>query len=164
VNARPIVALALAVALASAAGLGAGACGKSNDAPADDRADVAPRDPLVDVALPAGATRLAGNQFTVDVAAQPGCTAGADCAVLADLASLGDFKVNPEYPFKFVPAAGTLAPTATFTITAVHRGRLVLRFRRPSADPVRVAGDFKLSVCNTDRCLIEVAPLAVDLP
>lgn len=148
----------IAAALAAAAG-----CGKGDErARPGEGAASPPRDPLLDVALPAGATRVDGNQFHVDVVAQPGCTAGTTCAVLADVTSLGDFKVNPEYPHKFVPAAGsTPAPAATFTLTGVHRARLIVRLPRPSDAPLRVAGDLKLSVCNPDRCLIEVAPIAV---
>ena len=150
---------ALACALALAA------CGKGDGAPAGERGAAPPRDPLLDVAMPAGAARVEGNQFHVDAAAQAGCAAGGDCAVLADLTAAEGFKVNTEYPFKFVPAAGgAVTPAAAFAPTSVRTGRLVLRFRRPSAEPVRIAGDFKLSVCNADRCLIETAALAVAVP
>lgn len=123
------------------------------------------RDPMLDVALPTGATRIEGNQFHVDVAALPGCTAGADCTAIAELSAHGSFKVNLEYPYKFVPEAGAaITPASTFAPVGVKTGRLVLRFRRPSAEPVRVAGTFKLSVCNPEQCLIETAALAVAIP
>lgn len=142
----------------------AAACGDGEGAPAGERGAAPARDPLVDVGIPAGAARVDGNQFHLDVAAQPGCVAGADCAVLADLTAADGFKVNTEYPFRFVPAAGEVPPAASFTPTAARTGRLVLRFRRPSASPLTIAGDFKLSVCNPDRCLIETAALAVAIP
>lgn len=155
--------IAAALALVATAG-----CGSEHDADARGGPAGSPpvaRDPLLAAPLPAGAARIDGNQFHVDVAAQPGCAAGADCAVFADLTATGGFKVNTEYPFKFVASPGAaIAPAATFAPTAVQHGRLILRFRRPSAEPVRVAGDFKLSVCNADRCLIEVAPLVVVVP
>lgn len=138
------------------------ACGQGGAPPPKEKG--AARDPLLDVALPAGATRVAGNQFHVDAAAQPGCTAGADCVVLADLHAADGYKVNTDYPFKFVPAAGALAPAARFAPTGVHTGRLILRFRRDGAEAVRVAGDLKLSVCNADQCIIEAAPIAVAIP
>lgn len=124
-----------------------------------------PRDPLLDVALPAGAVRVAGQNFHVDAAALPGCAAGAPCSAIAELTALGGFKVNREYPFKFVPeATTTLDGAATFTPTGVHTGRLIIRFHRPTAAPTRITGAFKLSVCSADVCQVETAALAIAVP
>lgn len=120
-------------------------------------------DPLLSAALPGGATRVAGNQFHVDVAALPGCTTSAPCAVIADLTATDGFKVNTEYPTRFVAAPG-LDATATFAVTGVHTGRLIVRFPRPASTPARIAGELKLSVCDPDRCLIETAALAATVP
>jgi hypothetical protein len=116
--------------------------------------------------LPAGAVRVAGPNFHVDAAVAGPCATGASCAVWADLTALGDFKVNREYPFKFVPEPGgaiALASPARFEIGAEKTGRLSVSFTRPTTAN-RLAGTFKLSVCNKDECQVEDVALAVPLP
>ena len=125
---------------------------------------VAARDPLLAVPLPPGAARVTGPNFQVDAAPLGACTVAAPCVVAADLTALAGFKVNAEYPFKLVePSVGLVAPAA-FAVTGTTTGRLLVRFTRPGAGPVRVTGGFKLSVCSADVCQIETARLAVDVP
>ena len=116
------------------------------------------RDPLLDVALPAGAARVTGTHYQVDSAALP-CGEAATCTAFADLAALDGFKVNREYPFKFVPDPGTAVDgEAAFTPTGVHTGRLIIKFKRGAP---QIGGAFKLSVCSADQCKIETAQLAI---
>lgn len=162
---------AIAIAVVVAAAGGAGACKKSGDsagggaAATEGRATgAAARDPRVGVPLPAGAVRVEGKNFHVDAAALGPCAPDALCTVAADLTAINEFKVNKEYPFKFVAEPGlALDGPATFAHTGVHSGRLLVQFKRP-AGAVTVRGGFKLSVCSADVCQVETAQLAVNVP
>lgn len=157
--------IARAIAIAAVL-LGAAGCKQADDRnPADRGAEgAAARDPRVEVPLPAGAVRVTGKNFHVDAAPLGACGADGACTVAADLTALGDFKVNREYPFKFVPDPGvTLDGAATFAHTGVHSGRLLVPVKR-GAGPTKVSGAFKLSVCSADVCQVESAQLAVVVP
>ena len=141
----------------------AGSSGTSGSG-ASDKGAVAARDPLLAVALPAGAVRTTGKNFHVDAAALGPCAAGAPCVVAADLTAENGFKVNPEYPYKLVEPSVALAGAATFTPLSTHHGRLLVKFDRAAAGPSQLTGTFKLSVCSADVCQIEQVALAVALP
>jgi hypothetical protein len=162
---RVLIGAALAASLA-------GACKRSpsHDGRGGEHAEGAavkgarvPLDPL-----PSGAVRVSGKNFHVDAAPAATCaTAGGACSVLADLTALSGFKVNKEYPYRFVPDAASQALVegdAAFAVTGTHTGRLVVPVRRDAPGASRVSGTFKLSVCNADVCQIEDAVLTVAMP
>lgn len=120
------------------------------------------REPLL-----AGAVRVNGKNFHVDVAPASGCATDGACSVLADLTALAGFKVNREYPFRFVPDAASQSLVdgeAAFAVTGSQTGRLMVPVRRDAPAASRLAGTFKLSVCNADLCQIENAELSVAIP
>ncbi len=115
--------------------------------------------------MPAGAVRTSGPHYTVDTAPAAACAAGAPCTVLAELTALDGYKVNKEYPFRFVLPADTgwrLEGTPTFH-HAPPRMRMTVRAHRERGT-TPFAGTLKLSVCDDDECLVENAELSVNIP
>lgn len=93
------------------------------------------------------------------------CKAGDPCALTVKLTALGDFKVNEEYPFKFVPAdaAGVTMEPGVFEHVGKQAGTMTVPFRAAAAGPVTVAGKLRLSVCTPDECRIEEEPVSVEV-
>ena len=111
--------------------------------------------------------RTGGPVYQVDVPPPPPCKAGEACTVAVKLTALSGFKVNKEYPFKFVPAAAdgvTHEGKGQFAFEGEQAGTMTVTFRAAAPGTVHVAGTFKLSVCSEDTCEIEDAPIAVDVP
>jgi hypothetical protein len=100
-------------------------------------------------------------------ATPPPCAVGSECEAELHLTALGTYKVNEEYPFKFVAAdMPTLQVEGhSFEHVAKQEGQLRVRFRASAAGPAQLTGAFKLSVCNEATCEIEepVVKLAVDV-
>lgn len=167
---RRQVRVLIGAALAASCVLAGGACKRKSSHGGDEHAEGAatkgarvPLDPL-----PAGAVRVSGKNFHVDVAPAATCASerGA-CSVLADLTALSGFKVNRDYPYRFVPDAASQAIVdgeAAFAVTGTHTGRLMVPVRRDAPGAARVTGTFKLSVCSADVCQIEDAVLTVAMP
>jgi len=104
--------------------------------------------------------------FRVDITPPVRCARGATCALKLGLTALDGYKVNVDYPFKFVADASpqvTLEGTGTFASTGKQTGTLTVKFRPAASGKVRVAGTFKLSVCTDDVCKIEKPKVTVDV-
>jgi hypothetical protein len=112
-----------------------------------------------------GEAAPAGPAHRVEVAPPAACKAGADCTVELRLTALGDFHVNQDYPFKFVPSKddGVTPAEGAFARDGDKAGTMTVTFRPAAAGTAKVAGTFKLSVCNDDECKIEEEPVAVDV-
>ncbi len=118
-------------------------------------------------AVPSGPPLAGKDYFRVDAAPeQPACQVAAPCEAQLILTALGDYHVNENYPFKLV-----VAPTAEVTVegTGSFRakgkiGTLALPFRATSAGTAKIAGTFKLSVCNDENCQIETPKIAFEIP
>jgi hypothetical protein len=93
------------------------------------------------------------------------CRAGSTCTVALRLTALGQYKVNKEYPFKFVPSetAGITVDQSAFALDGNHAGTMTVTFRAAAAGPARVSGTFKLSVCSDKECRIEDEPVSVEI-
>jgi hypothetical protein len=142
--------LTLGVACKRDGGRGEGAAESAGVAAPGGRA--VPRDPL-----PAGAVRVSGKNFHVDAAP-------VGSHVLADLTALEGFKVNRDYPYRFVPDAASrphVEGEAAFAVTGAHTGRLMVPLRSGVPAGTQVGGTFKLSVCSAEVCQIEDAVLSV---
>ena len=114
-------------------------------------------------APPAGDTPA----FRVDVDAPVSCIRAAKCEVRLRLTALGPFKVNPEYPFKFVadaPAASLVDGPGTFVVTDAKTGVHTIALHAPEAITLKISGTFKLSVCTEELCKIETPKLAFEIP
>lgn len=150
-----------ATALALAAAVAAPACKKDREPASTGPSPATARGPGMPEPLATGAS------YRVDLGPRTPCAAGATCEARLVLAALGGFKVNREYPFKFVadPAPGvTVDGTGTFAFDDAKTGTLTLAYRAERGGPARFAGTFKLSVCTDESCIIESPKLAFELP
>ncbi len=144
---------ALAIAVA-ALGL-TGGCKREQDAPAP-ATNAAP-------SAPAPLVLAATDFYRVEARPAP-CAPGAACATALELIALGRYKLNADYPFKFVPAEGrgvAIEHAAALQRKDDKHGTLPLRFRAAASGPTALVGVLKLSVCTTDTC--EIAEPAIDL-
>ena len=130
------------------------ACDKGGDsAPASAPAEVAKGPPLASM-----------DFFRIDAKPVAPCAPGDTCMAELVLTALGDYKVNDDYPFKFVGDPDgdcTVEGTGTFKKDSAKRGTMTVRFR-PAKPGAALTGTFKLSVCTEEECEIE-SP-AITLP
>lgn len=156
---------AAVVVVAAVLGAGAAGCRKrepasesapgSNAAAARGGAPGAPP-PLAEAAF-----------YRIDAGPQTPCVAGAQCEARLVLTALGKYKVNKEYPFKFVADGerGVLVEgTGSFAFDDAKTGTLTIRFRAARAGRAHFAGRFKLSVCTEEVCEIEQPKIELELP
>lgn len=108
--------------------------------------------------MPAGAVRTRGPHFHIDTA-----PTGACCTALIELTALDGYKVNRDYPFRFLPAAGWTLEGTPAIQHAPPRMRMTVRAHREQPT-TPFAGTLKLSVCNDDECLVEEAAISVNIP
>jgi hypothetical protein len=157
---RRELAAGLTLAALTVAGAGLAGC-KRNRGEGAKRASGAPGAP----ALP---PPLAGKSFyRIDAGPQTPCTAGSPCEARIVLTALAGYKVNKDYPFKFLaePVPGiTVDGPGTFAFDDVKTGTLTLRFRAAQPGPARFSGTFKLSVCTAEQCEIEEPKIELSIP
>jgi hypothetical protein len=122
------------------------------------------------VAAPTTATRTVASSklYRIELTAPP-CKETTRCEVELAIHALGGYKVNAEYPTKFVVAPKTTVTvdgTGTFTADKANKtvGTLTVRFRAKSAGSARLVGQLKLSVCTDEVCEIEAAPIDAAIP
>jgi hypothetical protein len=148
---------AFAIAAAAAAATG---CKRDREQPARQPARAGSALPLP--------PPLAGSAFyRLDLGPLTPCAAGAPCEARLVLTALGAYKVNRDYPFKFIadPAPGVAVDgTGAFALDDARGGTLTLRFRAARPGPVRLTGTFKLSVCTEEECEIEEPKISFELP
>lgn len=103
-----------------------------------------------------------GPGFRVDVEA-PACVRGTTCEAKLKLTALDGYKVNTEYPYKFVVKTGaiTLDGPGAFEPTTKTTGTYTIKFRADST--AKVTGLFKLSVCTPKTCLVEQPAISFDV-
>jgi hypothetical protein len=141
-------------------------------APAATSADKAAAPPPL---VPAS-TRLAGKNFTLDVAS-PGCRVELPCVVTLRLAAAGAYHVNKEYPYKFIAAAAPgvqylgKGDASTFSRASgdFHEdgekaATMTVRFKPTATGQARVSGTFKMSVCSAENCQIETQAVSLAVP
>jgi hypothetical protein len=109
---------------------------------------------------------LAETEFFRIDADLPACKSSETCEARLVLSALGDYKVNDEYPFKFVGDQGDLVidGTGTFALDGRQTGTMTVKFRAPKPGTAKLSGTFKLSVCNDANCKIESPKIALDVP
>ncbi len=117
-------------------------------------------------ALVPASTHASSAHWTIDFAT-PGCASGTDCAATLTLRALGDFHVNPEYHFRFVPAAvpGVTFAAGTptdFALNGAKTGVMNVRYHPSASGAVTLSGTFKICVCTDAECVPE--PVNVSLP
>jgi hypothetical protein len=115
----------------------------------------------------AASTVFAHKLFRIELAPLPPCKPTSPCDVALVVHSLDGYKVNAEYPTKFVatPSPGvTVAGTGTFAVSAKDVGTMTIAVTAAQAGTARVMGAFKLSVCTDDVCEIAAPQIAFDVP
>lgn len=118
--------------------------------------------------VPADQPPLAGKEnFRIDAVPAAECAAGKPCEAQLLLTALGAYKVNKDYPFKFVADATpgvNIDGTGEFAPEGKQRGVMKVHFRAEAAGTARLEGTFKLSVCTEDTCAIEEPKIAFGVP
>jgi hypothetical protein len=101
--------------------------------------------------------------FRVDVIAPTACKRQTTCEAKLKLVALNGYKVNEEYPFKFV---GDAAPSLTFEGSSFDKTTktMTVKFKSDATGKVNVSGLFKLSVCTADVCKIEKPKISFAAP
>ena len=118
--------------------------------------------------VPADQPPLASKEnFRIDATPAAECAAGKPCEAQLLLTALGDYKVNKDYPFKFVADATpgvAIDGNGEFAHEGKQRGVMKVHFRAEAAGTARLEGTFKLSVCTEATCAIEDAKIAFAVP
>lgn len=123
-------------------------------------------------ASPSAASRteppLAGKDFyRIDAAPLAECKAGTACQVELLLTAMGDYKVNKDYPFKFIADEKpglSVHGNGSFAHQGKQSGALTVKFHADAAGTAQLAGTFKLSVCTEATCEIEEPKIALSIP
>ncbi len=116
--------------------------------------------------LTPASTRTSSAHWNVDFST-PGCASGTDCLAKLRLEALGDYHVNPDYHFRFVPGAVagivfSAGGPADFALQGPKVGVMSVHFNASAAGPVTLSGTFKICVCTDAVCAPE--PVSVSLP
>lgn len=151
----------LPLLMAAAVSLGLAACSRTDGGAGKTAA------PGAAAAVPS-APPLAGKEFyRIDAAPLPTCAAGVECEVVLTLTSLGDYKVNEEYPFVFDADATpglSVDGRGSFARTGKQSGKMTVKLRADAAGTAQLAGVFKLSVCTEATCEIDEPKIALAIP
>lgn len=104
--------------------------------------------------------------FRIDARPLAPCAAGSTCEAQLVLTALGDYKVNGDYPTKFVADAASevaVEGQGTFALDGAKRGTLTVKFKPDKPGTAKLVGTFKLSVCTEETCEIEAPKIALDV-
>jgi hypothetical protein len=119
-------------------------------------------------AAPPEGKPLAGKAFyRIDAGPPAACAHGTSCEARLVLTALGTYHVNKDYPFKFVADPTPATPTdgeGRFAPGDAKHGTMTVTFRPSAQGEARLAGTFKLSVCNDDTCEIETPKIEIAVP
>jgi hypothetical protein len=120
---------------------------------------------------------VCADNFFID-ALPAACVAGSPCALTLKLVATGDFHINDEYPYRFkaddAPGVDFLGTDAsgksTFSKTAgdwqkseEKAGAMTVKFAVADRGARTIAGNFKLSVCSAQACLLEQRQVAANV-
>lgn len=143
---------------------------KGTPTPAATAPPAAPAAPPTtgDPATPFAAKTLVTDKlFRIELAPLAPCKAAAACEAKLVVHALGGYKVNAEYPTKFVasPAPGvTVDGTGVFAVASKTTGTMTVTFRAAAAGTAKLTGALKLSVCTEEICEITAPVVAFDVP
>jgi hypothetical protein len=98
----------------------------------------------------------------VELEAPPACADGS-CTARLVVHALGEFKVNAEYPTKFVAASDSAAIAGPGSFEAGDTTGVLTLQVTPQDGATRVHGVFKYSVCTEDVCKIEEPSITFDV-
>lgn len=108
--------------------------------------------------------------FTLEMVSRgAGYQVGKEGQVAIELSAKSPYKVNAEYPFKFIaePSPGIRFAQELVGKEAVQlsseRATMTVAFTPLRSGSTTVSGEFKFSVCTAERCLLEKRGLALDV-
>jgi len=150
-----------------------GSVAPTPSAPKGSASAVASASPSATASAAKGAAKpvgmhVTGNNFAVDVSAPGDCKANAPCSMAIRLSALGAYHINDEYPYKWKgdPVDGieyTGNKDGAFKKEDATHATMLVTFKS-AAQPARVAGEYRLSVCSEDKCQIEKQRIELSVP
>jgi len=127
-----------------------------------------PTAPPAPPATPFTPKRLVSDKlFRIELAPLAPCKPAAPCEASLVVHALGGYKVNAEYPTKFVATASpavTVEGTGRFAVTDKTTGTMTVTFRATTSGTATLSGVLKLSVCTDEICEIAAPSIAFDVP
>lgn len=105
--------------------------------------------------------------FRIELAPLAPCKAAAACTAKLVVHALGGYKVNAEYPTKFVatPVQGiSVEKTGQFAVGSKTTGTMTVTFRAAAGGIATISGALKLSVCTEEICEIAAPVVTFDVP
>jgi hypothetical protein len=157
---------AVSIALALAGTALVLACSKSEAAPPAGREDSNAPSQV------AAGPKQESETFIATIAPPGECGAGKECTVEVTLEAKGVYKINDQYPTKW-KAAEPAAEGVTYPKPLLKKedgkwddkkkGSFKVPFVAAKAGKVKVAGTLSLSVCSDANCIMEKAPLEIEV-
>ncbi|MEJ7727997.1 MAG: hypothetical protein WKG00_02165 [Polyangiaceae bacterium] len=143
------------------------ACNKSEAAPAAGRESTG--DPVE--SAPAAGPKQESETFIASIAPAGDCSSGKECTVEVTLVPKGAYHINDQYPTKWKvadPAAeGVTYPKPLLKKEdgkfEAKKGTFRVPFVAAKAGKAKVAGTLSLSVCSDANCIMEKAPLEIEV-
>lgn len=144
------------------------ACNKSEAAPA------AGRESVNDAAqtAPAAGPKQESETFIASITPSGDCGVGKPCTVEVTLQAKGEYKINDQYPTKW-KVAEPAADGVTYPKPLLKKedgkwddkkkGSFTVPFVAAKAGKAKVAGTLSLSVCSDANCIMEKAPLEIEV-
>lgn len=123
--------------------------------------------PVARIVAPLGPTLAESPIYRVHATTPAPCRADQSCVASVVVVALGEYKINVEYPTKFVadPMPGVAVQAeGAFAVEEKQRGTMTIQFRPAQAGTARISGKLKLSVCTEQNCEIEAPAIALDIP
>jgi hypothetical protein len=82
------------------------------------------------------------------------------------LSTGGEYHINKEYPYKFVPAdaAAIGFAGADHKQEGEKTATMTVRFKPAAAGDAKVEGTYKMSVCSAEQCQIEQPKISLTVP
>jgi hypothetical protein len=144
------------------------ACNKSEAAPAAGRESTG--NPVE--SAPAAGPKQESETFIASITPSGDCTANKECSFDVNLEAKGAYKINDQYPTKW-KAADPAAEGVTYPKPLLKKedgkwddkkkGGFKVPFIAAKAGKVKVAGTLSLSVCSDANCIMEKAPLEIEV-
>lgn len=118
--------------------------------------------------LRASASHLGSPRWSIDFATA-GCAVGDDCVATLRLGALGEYHVNADYRFRFLPSAAaglvyTAGGPGDFARDGQTKGTMTVHFKTTNAGPVTLSGTFKICVCTDSVCAPEAVDVSLTVP
>jgi hypothetical protein len=135
-------------------------------------APVAPPAPLIHDSGPSPPA----SPFRVGGQLRAPCGVGETCTLAVRIDALGPYHINEQYPFKFeateaggVELLGKSRPQlfsksdGDFEQHSERTGIMAVHFRPQAAGNRAIEGNFRVSVCSEERCVLDKVPVTTEV-